>query len=778
MANHAKKRTGLCIGAALGLATLLIAPPAHGQCEAGWTTHLPTSRTEADAAFDSTRRRVVLFGGIDGAALRGDTWEHDGTAWRLAATSGPSPRRGHKLVFDSLRGRTYLIGGYTGSAGAPVETWAWDGATWRIVNSAGPAFAFTASAHREAAAAFDQARGRIVLLLASGQTWELNAAGGSWQQKSSTGPSARQGAAMGFDRIRGRVRLFGGIAGSTRQADTWEWDGAQWTTVAIIGTAPSPRSEARISYDPVDRRLLMYGGIAPGSTRLRDLWALSGSTWTQLSTTGSTTPAGGAGAAMAFDATRQQLMLIGGSVAPWTDLCTMSTASPGASWMQAEFGPPARSGMAGAYDQTRGRMVMFGGLSTARLGDTWEFDGGAWRPIPAPGPSPRNESAMAYDPMRRTVVLFGGNTGAVNGETWEYSGIAGGGGTWSLVSTSGPSARERHSLVYDPNLRGVLLHGGAIAGGASNNQTWLWNGATWTQLGTGPTRAGHAAAYSPPLNKILLFGGSGAGASPTAFAGDGSTWTAVGGVGPAPSTEATLTFDAPTQQMVLIGASSSDAATWLFNGATWRRVLNQASTARARINHCAWFDQIRGAIVTYGGTTGASSTRETWEYRGVTGPAIVSAPAWQVSCRAGAASFSVQIAAAATADSVVWLKNGFTLAAGLTSWGSMVTPTASPDGRTFTLNIAGITDADSGGYQCVLTNACGGGAATNPATLRVCAADFNCSGSPAGDGVSEQDIFDFLTAWFGGDLRADIDRSGDVSIQDLFAFIAAYFAGC
>jgi hypothetical protein len=41
-----------------------------------------------------------------------------------------------------------------------------------------------------------------------------------------------------------------------------------------------------------------------------------------------------------------------------------------------------------------------------------------------------------------------------------------------------------------------------------------------------------------------------------------------------------------------------------------------------------------------------------------------------------------------------------------------------------------------------------------------------------------QDIFDFLTAYFAGDLRADFNHSGAISVQDIFDFLAAYFAGC
>lgn len=54
-----------------------------------------------------------------------------------------------------------------------------------------------------------------------------------------------------------------------------------------------------------------------------------------------------------------------------------------------------------------------------------------------------------------------------------------------------------------------------------------------------------------------------------------------------------------------------------------------------------------------------------------------------------------------------------------------------------------------------------------------CPAEFNCDGT-----VTVQDVFDFLTAYFANDPRADADGSGEVSVQDVFDFLTHYFAGC
>lgn len=53
-----------------------------------------------------------------------------------------------------------------------------------------------------------------------------------------------------------------------------------------------------------------------------------------------------------------------------------------------------------------------------------------------------------------------------------------------------------------------------------------------------------------------------------------------------------------------------------------------------------------------------------------------------------------------------------------------------------------------------------------------CLADFNHAG-----GVSIQDVFDFLGAYFSGQATADINRSNGVSVQDIFDFLRVFFEG-
>ena len=72
--------------------------------------------------------------------------------------------------------------------------------------------------------------------------------------------------------------------------------------------------------------------------------------------------------------------------------------------------PAARSHHALAYDRTRERVVLFGGFDgTDSLADTWEWNGVDWtQGSPMTAPVARRLHAMDYDQLNGEVVLFGG----------------------------------------------------------------------------------------------------------------------------------------------------------------------------------------------------------------------------------------------------------------------------------------------------------------------------------------------------------------------------------
>ena len=129
---HARVFAGmlLCIAAA---------EAARGQCLPEWTQRfdVPAHRRFADATFDVTRGRVVMYGGRGNSGKLNDLWEWDGQRWVLDPIPGPSLGVGGStqgLVCDTDRGVLVLFARPVSGA----ETWEFHGRRWRLRSRGGP----------------------------------------------------------------------------------------------------------------------------------------------------------------------------------------------------------------------------------------------------------------------------------------------------------------------------------------------------------------------------------------------------------------------------------------------------------------------------------------------------------------------------------------------------------------------------------------------------------------------------------------------------------------
>jgi len=313
--------------------------------------------------------------------------------WTQKQDIGPAPRFGHAMAFDTGRGRVVLFGGDSLRSRLFNDTWEWNGENWTQMADIGP------SPRREHAVAYDAARRRVVLFGGAsgggpaGDTWEWD--GGDWTQVEDSGPAPRSGHAVAFDGARNRVVLFGGESASGQLRDTWEWDGTEWTQQEDTG--PSPRRAHAMAFDASRRRVALFGGFSSG-LGIGDTWEWDGTTWTQVSSFG---PDGCLASAM---------VSMGNHIALFGGLESTASSSPpprvfGSTWewdgrhwtQRQDIGPRPRWGHAMAYDEARGRIVLFGGLPLASandptapdalLADTWEHVEGA-AGSPPPGPTP------------------------------------------------------------------------------------------------------------------------------------------------------------------------------------------------------------------------------------------------------------------------------------------------------------------------------------------------------------------------------------------------------
>jgi hypothetical protein len=295
---------------------LLLLAVALGACGGYGSGSAPRALRDpfAVTAFDSNRGVTVLFGGLDGSRA-GETWDFDGTTWTLRATTGPSPRQGHAMAFDSGPGRnvTVLFGGFEGDGKYSGETWEWDGATWTLRTSTGP------DPRYGHAMAYDSVRGSIFLfggyhVPPDPNTWEYTGSNGRWFLRSTSGPSPRVHHAMVFDVAHHVTLLFGGQdtnpVDGPFASDLWQWEAQPRRWTQILATGPGARYLHNMTYDSARGVVLLFGGLQSDYTYAGDTWAWDGVAWTQESTP--TEPSPRASHAMAFDSARGVAVLFGG----------------------------------------------------------------------------------------------------------------------------------------------------------------------------------------------------------------------------------------------------------------------------------------------------------------------------------------------------------------------------------------------------------------------------------------------------------------------------------
>lgn len=320
-------------------AAMLAAGIVFAGCSAPLTP-TPGARNAHGLAFDG--RLTLLFGGATAAAVMGDTWGWDGSAWTQLAKDGPPPRTFAAMVSDEQSGVVYLFGGRRVLFGPVLDDnqflgdlWRWDGHAWSNVGVIGPV------PRAESAAAWDQRRRRLIVfggyravggvVSLLGDTWEFD--GARWALAATEGPSPRSGAAMFFDEALGKAILFGG---SGARSDTWAWDGEAWHQVG--GRAAPGRYNAAATWDSTGRLALRFGGW-DSATRTSDTWVWRDRQWHDVSR--QSAPSRRNHSAMAFDRLRNRVVLYGGHDGEYVfgDLWEWD-ASTG--WLDVAPAPPTR----------------------------------------------------------------------------------------------------------------------------------------------------------------------------------------------------------------------------------------------------------------------------------------------------------------------------------------------------------------------------------------------------------------------------------------------------
>ncbi len=560
---------------------------ARARADWRWSPLLPAEepgpRAQVAMAFDPRRGRHVVFEGFEElTTLEG--WGWDGQRWqREAAPFGtvlPVGRRGYGVTYDGRRRRVLLFGGRN-VVSAVGDLWAWDGELWDRLDPPG-----------------DQ-------------------------------PSPRSAPAVAYDSERDELVVFGGVAANLRRLDdTWTFDGERWSLRQPTTSPELTESRTGFAFDPGRGVAVLLGArdvVDPNdptaALRSLEIWEWSGSDWrrafdhrwrfdleAQRWDSADGTPEGpdpgeigapfanigGTTIPMVYDAAAQHTVLVGssGRLFGW-DGTLFAVLGPGPGSV-----PPRRQSFAASYDLETGQIVTFGGVEAetgTELDETWCWDddgwtrrGGfetpdgardaAWRWAYA-GPSVSTilsstvaeaEARFVYDVGRDRLVLADAHEDAIRIREWDRS-------LWRVPETdSAPPAREAFALAFGAPDGRTLLFGGRTSSGDFRADTWAWDGAEWSSVGTAPAaRANAGLARGPSELALVLFGGAtAAGVLSDSWLWDGSSWSALGPPNaPTPRSSVAMAYASSVERTLLFGGAIASGAElndlWSFDGATW-----------------------------------------------------------------------------------------------------------------------------------------------------------------------------------------------------------------
>ena len=226
---------------------------------------------------------------------------------------------------------------------------------------------------------------------------------------------------------------------------------------------------------------------------------------------------------------------------------------------------------------------------------------------------------MVYDGVSQKIILFGGYdaTSYLN-DTWAWDGT-----TWTqIVTANAPSPRAASGIAFDRVAGKVVLFGG-YDGTNYLGDTWLFDGSnnTWTQANpnTVPTAVTLPMLFNDPLNgHVDQFGGfDGFLYQDITWRWSGNNWIEVHtATSPYARGAGTAVYDPVHKNVVLWGGLGdlNPLNTWTFDGTNW---TEQFPVTRPDITYYlgSTYDSALQQVIITGGFD-SSNFSETWVWTG------------------------------------------------------------------------------------------------------------------------------------------------------------------
>lgn len=242
-------------------------------------------------------------------------------------------------------------------------------------------------------------------------------------------PFQREGSLMVYDTLRDRFVMFGGMQGNNGCLnDTWQLKrntngDYEWTKLNPTGTLPTRRWLMAGGYDAVNDRLVLWGGQDQGfsGSELGDTWELSFSSsadgaWTQRTPSG-TGPTAASASAYAVDTTNNHLYIAGGATsgdgAYSTQFLQLDMSTTSMAWTSRTAFTTGRRSAVLTYDNTNGKLVLFGGWSGSEISGSQVFDitGNTWAALSPTGTAPDGRRSHAGFGKDNVHIFTGGRPG-------------------------------------------------------------------------------------------------------------------------------------------------------------------------------------------------------------------------------------------------------------------------------------------------------------------------------------------------------------------------------
>lgn len=609
----------------------------------------PSPRSYTRMAWDSDSGQVIAFGGaspVDSGTQRpydsNETWAWTGSRWvqRFPATS-PSGRTAHFMVHDSTHGRIVVFGGRQATGGVDNEfrllndTWVYDNGNWsEIATPNAP------TPRQHGGAAYDPVRDRVVVFggtvfKADGvtlennfDTWEFD--GTTWTQPAYNKPELLR-PMLAFDERRNQMILVGSDTAFKSKMYRLDVPTSAWVEITPA-KMPDCVSDASMVYQDHNGTIMLVGGVCSVTTSLVDqTWEWNGTNWAEVKTRVITRATG---TALGYDPLRATAVLYGGFIAFERVPRSTTQLYRASNWVFPDFysfRPTPRSLFSFVSDPANQTVWLLGGLdeyNATYQSDVWGYRGGQFFIKKLTGvPSTCDAPVAAFDSDRNKVVVACWPTTSLDVEIYEFDGSE-----FKNITTTKdkPEARRFATLVYDANLKKIVLFGGYDLRDFKDD-TWTWDGSNWTEVKRDkpPNRALHAMWYDPLQKRTILYGGIGRDSIEEkverfsdmwAFTGSGWTKLTVTNT-PGERLGAQYAVEPATGKVLLFGGLKAeltdpadeesirrqfyDNETWQWDGgaSTWTK-LAPATSPFARQNGRLAYDPATQRLVLFGGYAG------------------------------------------------------------------------------------------------------------------------------------------------------------------------------